>query len=51
MQAIEDVLSENVPVGQALQFLSPVSEANLPGTQGRQDAAPLVAACFPFGHG
>ena len=42
VQAVEDVLSENVPVGQALQFLSPVSEANLPGTQGKQEAWPFV---------
>ena len=42
VHAIEDVLSENVPVGQALQFLSPVLEANLPGTQGKQDAWPFV---------
>ena len=42
VHAIEDVLSENVPVGQGLQFVSPVSEANFPGTQGRQDACPFV---------
>jgi hypothetical protein len=42
VHAIEDVFSENVPLGQVLQFVSPVSNANLPGTQGRQDAWPFV---------